>query len=571
MKTNSHFVRYILLSALLLSFFSAPIFVSPAHASSIVVNTDQEIEEDNSLCSLYEAVIAANTDTAYKGCPAGSGADVITFWDDYTITLFGAQLKILSPVTITGRGITNTVIQASDCNPITTPGGCSPAFNRVFYIGNSQDVIINDLTIQHGNCTGSCLVINNFGGGILNYGNLTLNNVLLNANKAEYGGGLGVGGFDTTTLNNVTITGNSADSGDGRGGGAYLSAATTFTDSIITDNTAKYGGGIYSYQTNPYTLLRTNLINNSATAAGGGIYNNLSNPAISASFFSGNRANFYLGGGGIYNNESNPILTNVTFSGNSAENSYGGGMLNNNSDPVLTNVTFSANLAGTNGGGGMLNTNGSAPILKNTIIANSLGGGDCVNNSSSLNSSINNLMEDGTNACGLTHGVNGNIVGQDPLLGALLNNGGNTLTHALQTGSPAINTGTNTGCPIDDQRGTIRPVGGNCDIGAYEFDDIPIFADVPSKPIGQQLHRTPVQCRHHWRLLNYPLNYCPDNYGHSRTDGDLPIEGNSRFKLCAACGGSQHRLRRCRHVDVLGCSLDQTTCCRRRYQRMRQR
>ena len=471
-KTRNFLVRSLTLIAMLISLFGSPTFVTPARAARIVVNTDQEIEADNSLCSLYEAVFAANTDTAYKGCPAGSGADVITFADDYTITLFITELQIVSPITITGRGITNTVIQASDCNPITTPGGCMPAYNRVISV-YPYNVTINDLTIQHGNCIGLCADVNNIGGGIYNAGgNLTLNNVLLNANKAEYGGGLYTG-LGATTLNNVTITGNDAGNGDGKGGGVYISYAnTTFTDVAITDNTAKFGGGVYSYLY-PYTMLRTSVINNSASSAGGGLYHDGGTPYITNSTISDNNADFMLGGGGIYNNGSNPTLTNVTISGNSAENSYGGGMFNTDSSyPILTNVTFSDNLANTNSGGGMYNIHDSHPRLYNTLIANSAGGGDCVNAiSATIEGSSNyNLIEDNANACGLTNGVNGDIVGQDPLLGALQNNGGNMLTHALQAGSPAIDAGTNTGCPTDDQRGIIRPQGVRCDIGSFELE-----------------------------------------------------------------------------------------------------
>jgi hypothetical protein len=37
----------------------------------------------------------------------------------------------------------------------------------------------------------------------------------------------------------------------------------------------------------------------------------------------------------------------------------------------------------------------------------------------------------------------------------------------LQSGSPAINAGTNSGCPATDQRGYNRDA--TCDIGAYEY------------------------------------------------------------------------------------------------------
>jgi len=74
----------------------------------------------------------------------------------------------------------------------------------------------------------------------------------------------------------------------------------------------------------------------------------------------------------------------------------------------------------------------------------------------------------------------------DPLLGPLQNNGGLTLTHALLPGSPAIDTGSPTVCPLFDQRGYNRPLDGNgdgipiCDIGPYEyFSSNPIFIYLP--------------------------------------------------------------------------------------------
>ena len=54
------------------------------------------------------------------------------------------------------------------------------------------------------------------------------------------------------------------------------------------------------------------------------------------------------------------------------------------------------------------------------------------------------------------------------MLDVLGNYGGPTQTFAVLTGSPAIDAGTDTGCPADDQRGTARPIGAHCDIGAYE-------------------------------------------------------------------------------------------------------
>jgi hypothetical protein len=64
----------------------------------------------------------------------------------------------------------------------------------------------------------------------------------------------------------------------------------------------------------------------------------------------------------------------------------------------------------------------------------------------------------------------------DPLLAALADNGGFTKTLALLAGSLAINaanpatpTGSGGTCETTDQRGTTRPQGTACDIGAFEY------------------------------------------------------------------------------------------------------
>ena len=71
----------------------------------------------------------------------------------------------------------------------------------------------------------------------------------------------------------------------------------------------------------------------------------------------------------------------------------------------------------------------------------------------------------------------GDLQSIDPVLGALADNGGPTLTHGLLPGSPAINAGDDADCPATDQRGAARPTAA-CDIGAYEFGALP--PSVPS-------------------------------------------------------------------------------------------
>jgi len=402
--------------------FSA-IGVTPAHAATFTVTKTADTNDGTcgADCSLREAIADANAS-------AGTPDTIILPAGTYTLTL-GSQLPaVTSAITIHGSGVANTIIQPN--------ASANTATYRVFEVTSTGDLTLDSLTVRNGRCNGSCANVADSGGGILNGGALIVSNVTFNANSATLGGG-GMFNYNgsSPTLTNVTFSGNSATGG---------------------------GGGMYNYISSP-TLTNVTFSANSTVNLGGGMYNFSSSVTLTNATFSANSAS---NGGGIYNEKGSPTLTNVTFSANSANT--GGGMYNYISSPTLTNVTFSANSANT--GGGMYNFSNSSPTLKNTLIANSPSGGDCVSDASTLNaSSSNNLIEASANACGLTNSVNGNIVGQDPALGALANNGGFTQTHALLTGSPAINKGTNTGCPATDQRGITRPQGAHCDIGAFEF------------------------------------------------------------------------------------------------------
>lgn len=64
------------------------------------------------------------------------------------------------------------------------------------------------------------------------------------------------------------------------------------------------------------------------------------------------------------------------------------------------------------------------------------------------------------------------------MLGALQDNGGFTETLALDPASPAIDSGNDSTCAADDQRGVARPQWAGCDMGAYEYDG----ASPPIKP-----------------------------------------------------------------------------------------
>ncbi len=133
----------------------------------------------------------------------------------------------------------------------------------------------------------------------------------------------------------------------------------------------------------------------------------------------------------------------------------------------MTNSTIFGNSAQV--GGGLFNNAGGSAILNNTIIAGDSGGNLA---GTGTFSGTDNLVQNGIVPAGLTNTVIGN-----PLLGPLQNNGGLTQTHALLSGSPALNAGKDLAA-VDrlgsllntDQRGEVRFVG-VVDIGAFESRD----------------------------------------------------------------------------------------------------
>ena len=121
----------------------------------------------------------------------------------------------------------------------------------------------------------------------------------------------------------------------------------------------------------------------------------------------------------------------------------GGGIYNlvNQSNPsgtlLATNSTIAFNSAGGQGGGLQLDPNGTA-TFRNTIISNntSSGSGPDV---------FGSVVSDGYNLVSAVVGSSGwsqlDLVGVDPMLAPLGNNGGSTNTHALRPGSVAIDHG----------------------------------------------------------------------------------------------------------------------------------
>ena len=345
---------------------------------------------------------------------------------------------------------------------LTLSGGWDPTFSTqvgsatldgggtdlIVYIGVDMIVEIDRFIIQNG--------FNSNGGGIINWGNLTITDSTITQNLS--GGGIWNTDIGTLTMDGCTISDNVSDGfSSSDGGGIKNNGTATIIDSTISGNFANDKGG--------------------------GIYNSNAIVTLTNTTVSGNQAD---GGGGIFN-FGTVYLNNSTLSGNQA--TVGGGGIWGDNGTIFTylnNATITDNTAPT--GGGIYDYGGGDVISRNSIIAGNSAtssGPDC---DGTVDSIGYNLIGD-TENCTFNN-TTGDAQGIDSSLGSLDDHGGLTETHPLLLGSPAINGGNPSGCsgsegPLTtDQRGFSRL--GVCDIGAYEAQSLKSVSDDTAIP-GESL------------------------------------------------------------------------------------
>jgi predicted outer membrane repeat protein len=258
MKPLSHLFRITVLAALLAATALSTKQITMVHADTVItVTTDVDNRDDlDGVCSLREAIDNANDNTqvVHDDCASGSGNDTIIFdFDsaDDTIYLTASLPNITdrNGLTINGRRADGIIV--------TLHGQFQ---HRLFVVGNG-----GVLTLQSLNLFGGFDA--NQGGGIGNYGTLTVINGVFYYNESNNGGAIYSDGILTVTnslfLGNFTYD-RSADE-TGKGGAVFMTFGETvmnyFLHNTFSGNHATDGGDLYNE--NAWVWLQGNIFANS--------------------------------------------------------------------------------------------------------------------------------------------------------------------------------------------------------------------------------------------------------------------------------------------------------------------
>ncbi len=399
---DTKIVKTLIITAAIIILF----IFNKSYAATIIVNgTNGNVDNNDGVCSISEAIIAANTDAVSNECIAGVGDDTIELTQDVTLTQayennsFGrtGTPVISSTVILDGNGFILQRDSTLTCNLNST--GTTDEF-RILR-NNNGNLILKNITIAHG-CADSSI----------------------NAEKAKQGGGI------------------------------FNIGALSVIDTTFDQNQAQYFGGAMSHSGAVIAEISRCTFSENSSGHGGAIHNQSTITTIQNNTFSGNSSRI---GGAIHNFSIIKTIQNNTFSGNSTS-AFGGAIFNTLGEiTTILNNTFSGNSAGLIGGAIFNGFLGRITTLQNSVFHNN-GNQECIDDY--IFNGINNISTSSNSGC---LGIIGTQLTANTL-GALADNGGATMTHALLAGSEALNIAING--TATDQRGFAND--GNRDMGAFE-------------------------------------------------------------------------------------------------------
>lgn len=486
---------------LLTSLILLTVWAFPVMAADAVVGT-------GSAGSCTEAAF----DTALATVMVGGGTVTFNCGGPATINITSQKIIDAQSATVTIDGGGN----------ITIDGGSS---TRIFRVANgrSMNFTLRGITLQNGRAQGypDSGDDSSQGGAILfGYGNDTLrienssflNNVAVtNGNTWDGGGAIHIR-IGKLFISDSLFEGNSAPNG---GAMNILITSGTVSNTVFRGNSATTtiggGGGAIYIDNGMLTFDRILVENNTSTRLAAGYMNNggsanIGPETISNSTFRNNTVIGDGSGAGVYNYDDAITIINTTINNNTAP-SHGAGLWHHSASTAsftatIINSTISGNIATSGNGAGVVSAGPAQMTITNSLIANNYTGvqgsairgaegpvvlqNTIIYNNSSAHEWVNeqcygNIVNGGNNIQWPTVNQDGRsaicsaeFASADPRIGPLQDNGGPTFTHALLSGSPALDAGS---CVVQtDQRGVTRPSTG-CDVGPYEAgDELPSLA-----------------------------------------------------------------------------------------------
>lgn len=273
------------------------------------------------------------------------------------------------------------------------------------------------------------------------------------------------------------------------------------------------GGGIYnagSASGNSSPTIRNCVITNNRATFGAGVFNNgfngkTSSPVLSHCIITGNTAT--SAGGGIDNfgvtGNANPTITNCLIYNNTAPKAggmYNWGGDNGNANPTILNSAFINNSATGDVAGGLIadnlnqfggNSGSSAVVVRNSIFwgNTATGGGPqfAIAGTGTFTSTYSIIDMSSQSSPHVISGAGTGNLTSDPLFVNISNGIGaddQWMTSddglRLQSSSPAVNAGENSGVPTADLINNNRIANSTVDIGPYEYGSTPLPVELVS-------------------------------------------------------------------------------------------
>jgi predicted outer membrane repeat protein len=357
-------------------FLAAPALAAPVHTFYPVAGATDEPQDPvflgsgmchsipSGVCTLRAAVMEANYEGVYIAIALTAGTYHLTIPPTGTTDASTGDLVITDPqtVAITGAGASQTIVDGTGMG------------DRIFQLQDHGVARMTGFTITHGDAAAAGTTDPGVGGGIdvsSESAALVLSRMRITANTAvdEAGGLFSIGSLSAT---DTTISGNTAR----LGGGYVAEAAARLVNVAITGNTAQdYGGGVVVYD-GPLAIQGGSVSGNhvvfqdGGTGQGGGLFiqaattldgTTISNNTIAPE---SGATSGTAQGGGIYAGAGLNRADRLTVRGNtvsgftpSSEGCSGdsGGGIYDYEGIALTNSVVSGNKALTGLAGGILN------------------------------------------------------------------------------------------------------------------------------------------------------------------------------------------------------------------------